>query len=235
MNNPSDVIQKMPLLAGNEQELQFLKVLGSMLDEIKYVIDSYTNAFDIHLCPPELLPYLAATLGVKDEYPYLGTVEEQRKFIEYLFEANKYKGTEYSLYLLLRGIFDLNTVSVREGYKYCLMTWRRGNGWNGGTTYSSRVGTRIWERAKGLPVDSRLFSNKYKPNSIFVNVTSPLSSGLSSMNTKFTLAQSLVHKYVPEVVETYFSISGYTAVEVVSMPIDVINMRELDAGFVSVF
>lgn len=230
--NPSTVIQKLALSPDSPQESQLLAVLGKMLDDVKFRVDSYVNAFDIHLCPPEYLPYLAATIGVSDEYPYMASIEEQRRFVSYVFEANNYKGTEYSLYLLLRGIFNLDTVSIREGYKYCLMTYRRGNGWNGGTTYTTRLSGRVKERISGLPTDARMYHDRYKPNNLFINITAELSQMGLQMNTKFNIAQSLVRKYVPEVVDAYFSVSGYTSTEVVSMPSDFLKFEELDVAYI---
>lgn len=215
---PSEALLRLMTSPTSSAEAELLAVLGQLLDDTQRQIEDYVNLFDIDGCPPSLLPALAYTIGVKDEYPYLASYDDQRKFIKYMLEANRYKGLEYSLQLLLIGIFDLDAVQIHEMHRYTLMTYRRGNGWNGGTTFSPKGAWRKERYAEGLPVDARTFGPLYRPNSLLMTLNVPLGPGMVEIADRVRLARVLIEKYVPEVVNPYLLISGYTGSEILPLP-----------------
>lgn len=86
---------------------RFIDVLVSGgIQNLEEKILFFTDLFDVDKCPSEYLPYLASFLGF--EFPHDLDLRSQRKFLKYIPQFYKIKGTKKALEFIIRELLSVD-------------------------------------------------------------------------------------------------------------------------------
>lgn len=207
--------------------MEITRVMAEEICRTKASIDDLSLLYSIDQTAEQMLPLLLRMWGLK-VFPHHYEADAKRRYVRYLIEAIKYKGTLYALDLLAKGLLSIDLVTVVDWGNHILQTYPGGGGYDPGTLAGDLEGDTAQLRSHGLPFYSYLPGDRVEYGTILIAIEARLDEDLALLNERIRLLRSLVALFIPATVQWEIRVTAYHTSDRVTNASDSLD-REEDA------
>jgi hypothetical protein len=190
---------------------QVFAVIAYELCKAKAEIERVKWLRDPDRVPDRFIAPLAEMYGIKD-FPNATYPEEQRRYMSFAYEIQKYKGTHYGLELLLKSFMPYDEIRLMPMYRRGLRFFNPNNDYSGGRMAGSQDPDFLVQSSAGMPVDSLTQGSKSYPTGIYICVT------VTELRTKRVI-QGLLKKIEP-IIKEFMPENGFYKIVFVNAWLD---------------
>lgn len=195
----------------NSDLKEVFAVIAWELCKVKAEIEKLKYLRDPDRVPAQFIKPLAAMFGIT-EFPNMPYPEDQRRYMSFAYELQKYKGTRYGLELLLKSLMPFDEVKLLPMYRRGLRTFYPNNDYTGGRMAGSTLPSHIAELSAGLPVDWRTAGSTSYPTGIYICVTRSGARNDKVIKGALNRIEPILKEFMPE--------SGFYKIVVVGSLVD---------------
>lgn len=190
----------------DEDLKEIFAVIAWELCKAKAEIEKLKYLRDPDRVPEKFIAPLAAMLGIK-EFPLRAFPEEQRRYLAYAYEIQKYKGTRYGLELLLKSLMPFDDISLFPMYRRGLRRYFANNDYTGGRRAGTQDAETLAKMEAGLPLGFLTQGIRSYPTGVYICIRLHGSRTDKVVKGLLTRIEPIIREFMPE--NAFFEVRLY--------------------------